>query len=155
MAVQIRPPAAADHDQWADLYREYAHDYPVGDEILDRVWSWILDVDHEVEALVAEDTAGHLVGLAHFRAFARPVLGTYGGYLDDLYVSPAARGTGLADAFLNRLGAIGVERGWSVIRWNTAEANYRARAKYDKFAKRSADRVQYDMELEVRQTPPK
>lgn len=144
MAVQIRSPLAADRGQWAELYRAYAHAYPLDDAVLDRVWSWIVDVDHEVEALVAEDASGRLVGLAHFRVFARPTSGTYGGYLDDLYVSPIARGTGLADALLNRLDAIAMERGWTVVRWNTAETNYRARAKYDKFAERS-DRVQYDM----------
>lgn len=143
MTASIRKPHAGDREQWATLYRDYAHRYPVTDEVLATVWSWILDTGHEVEALVADD-GGRLVGFAHFRAFARPTSATYGGYLDDVFVTPQARGGGIAEALLSRVAAIGAERGWTVLRWITAETNYRARAKYDKVAVRS-DAVTYDL----------
>ena len=46
-----------------------------------------------------------------------------GLYLEDLYVRPAHRGTGLGRALLQHLGALAVERGcgrfeWSVLDWN-------------------------------------
>jgi GNAT superfamily N-acetyltransferase len=46
-----------------------------------------------------------------------------GIYLEDLYVTPAARGTGLGIALLRRLAAIAAERGcgrmeWAVLNWN-------------------------------------
>jgi GNAT superfamily N-acetyltransferase len=46
-----------------------------------------------------------------------------GLYLEDLYVQPAQRGSGLGKALLQRLGALAVERGcgrfeWSVLDWN-------------------------------------
>lgn len=59
------------------------------------------------------------------------------GRLDDLYVVPAARGTGAVDAILKALREIGRQRGWSKIRWVTADDNYRARSKYDQVAERA------------------
>ena len=68
------------------------------------------------------------------------------GRLDDLYVVPAARGTGAVDAILKALREIGRQRGWSKIRWVTADDNYRARSKYDQVAAR-ATWVTYDMQV--------
>lgn len=50
--------------------------------------------------------------------------GVHGIYLEDLYVRPAARGTGLGRALVAALAAEAVERGysrvsWSVLTWNT------------------------------------
>lgn len=49
--------------------------------------------------------------------------GVHGIYLEDLYVRPSARGTGLGKALLTELCAIAAERGyarveWSVLDWN-------------------------------------
>jgi GNAT superfamily N-acetyltransferase len=50
--------------------------------------------------------------------------GRRGVYLEDLYVTPAARGKGLGKALLARVAAVAVERGcprleWAVLDWNT------------------------------------
>jgi GNAT superfamily N-acetyltransferase len=89
---------------------------------------------------------GALAGLAHVRAFARPLSATVGGFMDDLFVAPAARGTGAADALIAAVRAHGLAQGWSVIRWITAEDNARARAVYDRMATRTAW-VTYDIKL--------
>jgi GNAT superfamily N-acetyltransferase len=49
--------------------------------------------------------------------------GKPGLYLEDLYVEPAARGSGLGKALLVRLAALAIERGcarleWAVLDWN-------------------------------------
>ena len=71
-----------------------------------------------------------------------------GGYLDDLFVEPVARGAGAVDALLASLRSIGSERGWTVIRCITADDNYRARSKYDQQARRTPW-VTYDMSPSV------
>ena len=86
------------------------------------------------------------MGLAHFRAFARPSTATTGGFLDDLFVDPGFRGGRVADALIERLAEIGRERGWSVIRWITADDNYRARGVYDRLAQRTMW-MTYDIKL--------
>jgi GNAT superfamily N-acetyltransferase len=57
--------------------------------------------------------------------------GVHGIYLEDLYVTPAARGTGLGGALLATLARLCVERGygrfeWSVLDWNPAREFYAA-----------------------------
>ncbi|MEV7278860.1 GNAT family N-acetyltransferase [Streptomyces sp. NPDC093111] len=144
--IKVRPVTAEDFAPWRALYRGYAEFYRVEqtDEAAERVWAWIHDPGHEVNALVAEDSAGRLVGLAHYRPFARPLSATTGCFLDDLFVAPDSRGSGAADRLLEALRGIAAERGWSVVRWITADDNHRARAKYDQVATRTMW-VTYDM----------
>ena len=145
--MRIRPAEAADRAEWDRLYAGYAAFYGVAQTaaMRDRVWGWIRDPEHEVQALVAEG-AGSLVGLAHFRPFARPLSATVGGFLDDLFVDPAARGTGAAQALIAAVSDEGRARGWSVIRWITAADNARARGVYDRMAQ-ATPWVTYDIRL--------
>jgi ribosomal protein S18 acetylase RimI-like enzyme len=144
----VRAPIAADYDCWRDLYGQYAAFYKVAqpDEHAERVWSWIHDRNHVVKCLLAVDESGHVVGLAHYRPFPQPLEATTGCYLDDLFVDPAARGSGAVDALLDELVRIAREHGWDGISWITAEDNYRARAKYDQRANR-ARWVTYELDL--------
>jgi GNAT superfamily N-acetyltransferase len=75
-----------------------------------------------VEAFVAE-TGGAVVAFALFFTSFSTFLGKPGLYLEDLYVQPTHRGSGIGRALLVRLGALAVERGcgrfeWSVLDWN-------------------------------------
>lgn len=146
--MRIRRPEAGDRAEWDRLYAGYAEFYGVAQTpaMRDRVWGWIGDPGHEVQALVACGAGGGLVGLAHFRPFARPLSATVGGYLDDLFVDPAARGTGAAQALIAAVADEGRARGWSVIRWITAADNARARAVYDRVAQ-ATPWVTYDIRL--------
>jgi GNAT superfamily N-acetyltransferase len=74
------------------------------------------------EALVAERD-GRIVGYALFFQNFSTFLSRRGLYLEDLYVRPALRGSGLGTALLQRVAAIAVERRcgrfeWSVLDWN-------------------------------------
>ena len=74
------------------------------------------------EAVVAE-VDGAVVAFALFFTNFSTFLGQPGLYLEDLYVQPAHRGTGLGKSLLAHLGALAVERGcgrfeWSVLDWN-------------------------------------
>lgn len=145
--MDIRQPQAADFANWVKLYAGYAAFYGVAqtDEMRARVWSWLLDPGHPVRGLVAEKD-GQLIGLAHFRPFSRPLSASTGGFLDDLFVDPAARGSGAAAALIAGVKAEGQAQGWTVIRWITAEDNYRARTLYDRVADRTKW-VTYDIKL--------
>jgi GNAT superfamily N-acetyltransferase len=142
----VRPVVAGDERRWRELYAGYAAFYEVEqtEAMAARVWSWLLDPAHSVQGLVVVDDGGVVQGLAHFREFARPLSASIGGFLDDLFVEPTLRGSGAADVLLGELRRIGRERGWTVIRWITAEDNYRARGKYDQHATRTPW-VTYDM----------
>jgi len=75
-----------------------------------------------VEALVGE-VGGEVVAFALFFTNFSTFLARPGLYLEDLYVKPAHRGSGIGRALLEHLGALAVERGygrfeWSVLDWN-------------------------------------
>ena len=72
---------------------------------------------------------GAPVGLALFFANFSTWLGCPGMYLEDIYVTEAARGLGVGRRLMARLAAIAVERGWGridfqVLEWNPARRFY-------------------------------
>jgi len=82
-----------------------------------------------VFALIAQDEAGTPVGFALYFLNFSTWNGTHGIYLEDLFVRPELRGSGLGRALLNRLAGIAVERGfarveWSVLDWNTPSIDF-------------------------------
>jgi len=149
-AVRVRPVREEDFDQWRALYRGYAEFYRVEqtEDAARLVWSWIHDPAHEVEGLVAEGADGGGQRAGEGPEVGEPDEQPVGGWLDDLFVDPASRGTGAADLLLAALRGIGAERGWSVVRWITADDNHRARSKYDQVATRTMW-ITYDMAPEV------
>ena len=78
---------------------------------------------------VATADDGEVVGIALWFLNFSTWRGTHGIYLEDLYVSPGHRGTGLGRELLRTLAAVCVERGysrleWSVLDWNTPSIEF-------------------------------
>ncbi|MCF2869814.1 GNAT family N-acetyltransferase [Octadecabacter sp. G9-8] len=143
----VRAATDADRPEWDALYDAYAQFYevPQTPEMRAKVWGWIADPANEVNAFVA-DADGVLVGIAHYRAFMRPLAAASGLFLDDLFVSPAARGSGAAAALIGAVKDAAKSQGHSVVRWITAADNARARGLYDKVAQ-AGDWVTYDINV--------
>lgn len=143
--ILVRPVAEQDEQEWRRLFRGYrdfyeqAHD----ESIIDTVWGWLMDDDHPVRGLVAARPSG-LVGIAHFRAFPRPIIGGTGFFLDDLFTDSAARRSGTGTKLLRELARIAADEGATLVRWITAEDNAAARSVYDREAKLTAWAT-YDM----------
>jgi|TARA_B110000908_G_scaffold157829_1_gene198314 ribosomal protein S18 acetylase RimI-like enzyme len=141
------PVTSADKAAWDLLYQGYAQFYGVDktQDMRDRVWVWIANPVHDVNCFVTEQD-GTLIGLTHFRPFFSPLSANVKGFLDDLFVDPATRGSGAAQALIDAVSAHGREKGWAVIRWITADDNYRARGVYDRVATRTGW-ITYDIAL--------
>jgi GNAT superfamily N-acetyltransferase len=80
---------------------------------------------------VGVDAAGEPQGFTLWFLTFSTWQGLHGLYLEDLYVTPPARGTGLGRDLLAALARICVERGygrfeWSVLDWNPAREFYAA-----------------------------
>ena len=83
------------------------------------------------EAVVGE-VDGSVVAFALFFTNFSTFLGQPGLYLEDLYVQPAHRGTGLGRALLSHLGALAVQRGCGRFEWSVLDWNQRAIDFYEK-----------------------
>ncbi|WP_104168869.1 GNAT family N-acetyltransferase [Arthrobacter sp. SX1312] len=136
--VSVRPLAPSDEPRWRELFRGYRGFYHLeeSEEVVSRVWGWLMDPGHECQALVAESVDG-IVAIGHYRRFSRPSTGTVGIWLDDLFTAPEARGRGAGRALIHRLTGIAGSEGRSVVRWITADDNHQAQALYDQVATRT------------------
>ncbi len=121
----LRPATPADCPAIVGLIRELAvfeqleHLVVVTPETLEPQ---LLGPRPAAEAVVGE-VGGQVVAFALFFTNFSTFLGKPGLYLEDLYVQPAHRGSGLGKALLQHLAALAVERGcgrfeWCVLDWN-------------------------------------
>ena len=85
-----------------------------------------------VEALVAEQQGGAVVAFALYFTNYSTFLAKPGLYLEDLYVQPAARRTGLGRQLLRALARIAVERDYGRFEWSVLDWNANAIAFYEK-----------------------
>ena len=121
----IRFATPADIDTILALVRELADYERAADQVRatpDLLHEALFGPRPAAEALIAE-AAGAPVGLALFFHNFSTWTGRRGLYLEDLYVTPPARGQGLGKALLKRLAEIAVARGcarfeWAVLDWN-------------------------------------
>lgn len=144
LSIDVRPPLEDEYEQWAVLFRAYRQFYRLAPDetVVERVWSWVHDPAHETRALVAAlpgsrvrpGVPGSIVGLAHYRCFARPSTGTRGVFLDDLLTDPGHRGQGIGRALITGVGEAAVQDGCSLLRWITADDNEPGQHLYDQVA---------------------
>jgi ribosomal protein S18 acetylase RimI-like enzyme len=125
MAANIRPATPADVGAIFALMHELAEFEKLTHLFVateDGVHDALFGARTSSEALVAE-ADGRIVGYALFFHNYSTFLGRRGLYLEDLYVQPTQRGSGLGTSMLRRLAALAVERQcgrfeWSVLDWN-------------------------------------
>jgi GNAT superfamily N-acetyltransferase len=121
----IRPATPNDVPELLRLIRELAEyeklaDMAVGTDA--RMRESLFGARPAAEALVAE-RGGRTVGFAIYFTTFSTFLCKPGLYLEDLFVEPAHRGSGIGKSLLRRLAALAVERGcgrfeWRVLDWN-------------------------------------
>lgn len=147
-AMVIRNVQPQDRLAWEQLFQGYARFYkvPMNEDILSRSWSWILAPDHPVEGIVASLPSGELIGLAHYRPVPETLLGRESGFLDDLFVLDEYRGRGVGRRLIAAVSHIARERGWSALRWITAQDNAQAQILYDTLAEKTAW-LTYELDL--------
>jgi ribosomal protein S18 acetylase RimI-like enzyme len=147
MSAEIRDAQAGDLEQWLPLWEGYLTFYKVNVplEITMAAWGRILDPMNPLTCRLAS-AAGNLVGFAHHHTHlttwdARPTC-----YLEDLFVSPAARGLGVGRALIDDLVALARAKDWVSIYWITADDNRTAQKLYDSYNKRD-EFIRYSITL--------
>ena len=125
MTLTIRPATAADLPLIAQLIRDLADYERLASEVrfdLAVLGEKLFGVRPYAEVLIGE-LDGEPQGFALFFHNFSTFEGKPGIYLEDLFVRPAARGSGLGKALLAKLAALTLARDcarleWSVLDWN-------------------------------------
>jgi GNAT superfamily N-acetyltransferase len=127
--------AEEDLDELLSLMRGYADFYevsPTDEQLLSVSRALIADPEHEGVQFVARDRAGHAIGFATVFWLWSTLSASRVGLMNDLFVAPEGRGSGTAEALIERCRAACLERGASRLTWQTAKDNARAQAVYDR-----------------------
>jgi len=136
MPVSIRPLEPQDKDAWLPLWRGYLDFYEtaVSDEVTEATWRRIVDPAGPIHGFCAVDADGKLIGIVHY--LFHPVTWAMSDrcYLEDLFVSPDARGSGAGRALIEAVYRAADDRGADQVYWLTAHSNATARKLYDRVA---------------------
>ncbi|WYK05193.1 GNAT family N-acetyltransferase [Cereibacter sphaeroides f. sp. denitrificans] len=133
----IRPLCAADAPRLADLMTAYRRAMGGPDEAMtpDEASPLIERAIGEPDLLLlGADCGGALAGFALAFDLPEIISGGRAGQLDDLFVLPEARGSGLARALIGQLTEIGTTRGWTHLRWLVPQDNVTAKRLYRSIA---------------------
>lgn len=150
MSVTVRPLSESDHEAWHRLWDGYCAFYEteMPTEVTAASWARLLDeAEPTFFGLVAERD-GKVIGIANCILHGTTWAIAQRCYLNDLFVDPAARGSGAGRALIAHLQTLGVEQSWDKIHWLTAETNTTARRLYDQFAPPSGF-IQYAISSET------
>lgn len=136
MSITIRPVRAEDEAEWRVLWTGYLEFYEtsVPEDVYQSTFARLLSDDpHEFHGLVAEQ-GGKLIGLTHylFHRHAWKIENVV--YLQDLFVSKDARGTGAGRALIEAVYAAADKAGCPAVYWLTQDFNTTARQLYDRVA---------------------
>lgn len=130
----VRPARGVDEARWRALWTNYCAFYhaSVTEAVTADVWARIV-AGEATRAAVAERD-GQVIGFANYIIHPktwdrRPVC-----YLEDLFVMPAARGTGAGAALIDWLLAECRRQDWCQLYWVTERGNATARKLYDRYA---------------------
>ncbi|PTV96475.1 acetyltransferase (GNAT) family protein [Rhodobacter aestuarii] len=135
MSLTIAPVKDADRADWEALFRAYADFYKTEARAAEpQVWEWIQSKTEPYWADIARDETGEALGLVQYSLMHRSLSGGMVVYLSDLFTVPQARGKGVGRALIDHVRAFARDRGYSSVRWLTAENNEAARKLYDSYA---------------------
>jgi len=132
--VKVRALEAGDRDAWGYLWKRYLDYYEteLPPEMYDIAFNRMLSgSEHEFHGLVAEKD-GELIGLTHYLLHRHGWKVEQVIYLQDLYVSDAARGTGAGRALIEAVYAAGDAAGSPTVYWLTQDFNENGRRLYDR-----------------------
>lgn len=150
MTLAVRPLVESDKAAWLPLWHGYLEFYEtvLADAQTERTWSRLMDPDYNSYGKVV--TVDNLVvGMTHYSFQTSTWAKENYCYLEDLFVVPSSRGSGLGKALINSVLEEANASGSSRLYWNTDATNATARKLYDTFTQVSG-KVQYRMRLEER-----
>ncbi|HLP22487.1 MAG TPA: GNAT family N-acetyltransferase [Microbacteriaceae bacterium] len=136
MSISIVPLGANDRADWDPLWAGYLEFYQheLSAQQSDLSFSRLTDAAFPAWGALARDEHGRAVGMVHWLTHPstwepEPLV-----YLEDLFVDPATRGSGVGRALIDYVSRWAHERGHAKVYWQTAADNATARRLYDAVA---------------------
>jgi GNAT superfamily N-acetyltransferase len=145
----IAPVTEAELPDLMPLMRAYCDFYevaPADHDLLSMSRALIADPDREGVQLIARDSSGAAVGFATVFWSWSTLSGARIGVMNDLFVTPAARGSGVAPALIDACLERARQHGAGSLTWQTARDNTRAQALYERVGARRDEWIDYSLE---------
>ena len=136
--VVIKPVGSGERAAWEPLWQGYLGFYASSQtpQATDILWRRLHDPKEPMHLLGAYKD-DRLVGIVHYLYHRSCWTEADYCYLQDLFVSPQARGFGAGKALIEAVYDAAGKAGASRVHWLTQEGNTEARALYDQLAERS------------------
>jgi GNAT superfamily N-acetyltransferase len=146
-AISVRPLVGADRAAWNDLWKGYLDFYKTSlpPAQYDLTFRRYLDPAEPMFAYLAE-REGRARGLVHIILHRSGWLDAPTCYLQDLFVEPSERGTGMGRVLIEHVYDVMKAAGGQRVYWLTHETNETARKLYDRIAD-STGFIQYGKKL--------
>jgi ribosomal protein S18 acetylase RimI-like enzyme len=148
MPVHISVVAESDLPDLLPLMRAYCDFYevaPSDDDLRVLSRSLLANPDCEGCQLIARDDERRALGFATVYWSWSTVSAARIAIMNDLYVDPAARGTGLAESLIEECRQRAGDRGAVSLAWQTRKDNTRAQRLYDRIGARRDEWVDYSL----------
>ena len=147
MSIKVRPLGDKDFFPWLGLFEGYSEvsKSDLTDEKALRVWSWIIDKNHDLDGAVAVDDNGDFVGFTLYRAFPRTLSGDVGLFIDDLFVTKEFRDS-VSQSLLDFARDYAKAHNYRTLQWVSTSDDKAAQKLYDKAGSRTSW-VTYEAEV--------
>ena len=134
--ITIRPIAPGDRPAWQALWTAYLEFYQatVPQEVYDTTFARLCSQDHPQQNGFLALHGDTPVGLVHYIYHAHNWRLEQVCYLQDLYTTPAVRGTGIGRKLIEAVYAQADADGRAAVYWLTQDFNTEARKLYDRVA---------------------
>lgn len=140
-----------DLDELLPLMRAYCDFYevaPVDADLLGMSRALVADPEREGFQLIARDAGGAAVGFATVFWTWQTLDAARLAVMNDLFVTPESRGSGLAEALIEACAQRARAHGAASLSWQTALDNERAQKVYDRLGARSSKWLDYELALD-------
>ena len=131
----------------ARAYCDFYHASPTDAALTTLFEALCQDPDREGVQLIARDAAGQALGFATLYWTWSTTLATRIGVMNDLFVVPKARGSGLAERLIRACSEHCTRRGATVLAWQTAPDNRRAQRLYERIGAIREEWIDYSLPM--------
>jgi GNAT superfamily N-acetyltransferase len=147
--MEVRAASPDEVEELLPLMRAYCdfYEFDPPDAGLRKLLGSLIADPEQGAVFIARDGDGTAVGVATMDWRWSASRGARMGHLEDLFVSPEARGGGAAEALIEACAELCRARGAPALDWLTRPDNHRARAVYERVGATGDTWIEYDLEL--------